>query len=283
MLESDIVPCADLSHRAFDDLRRRFSLPTSEWTVDARRQQCERFTRFLESDPGGSLVATGSDGTVIGMAQAIMRDGLWILSMFAFDPAHQSAGAGSALLREAVAYGDPNGPGLILSSRDLRALRAYWRAGFTPHPAMTAWGPVDPSGLSASARARQGSPDDLNLVAALDKAVRGSNRAEEVRWLMTTAGAELWLADDDGFVLIHQNKAYCLAARDQATAAELLEHALVQVSPDEPCEVTWLTGGQQWAIDVVLRARVDLHPVGPYFVRGLSGPFDLALVCGAFG
>jgi len=44
------------------------------------------------------------DERVIGVAQAIVREGLWCLSLFAVAPDAQSAGAGAVLLDHAIAY-----------------------------------------------------------------------------------------------------------------------------------------------------------------------------------
>ena len=76
-------------------------------------------------------------GDVIGAAQAIQRERLWCLSLLAVQPGGQSAGAGRALMKAALTYGDST-HGMIPSSNDPRALRLYRLAGFTLLPTFEA-------------------------------------------------------------------------------------------------------------------------------------------------
>jgi GNAT superfamily N-acetyltransferase len=115
MEAADVGQVAELSAAAFardieDDRAARF------WH--------ERMTYAMTTDPRGAFVAE-RDGRVIGVAQAIVRERLWCLSLFAVQPGVQSSGAGRALLEHAMAYGTSADAGLIVSSNDPRALRLY--------------------------------------------------------------------------------------------------------------------------------------------------------------
>jgi GNAT superfamily N-acetyltransferase len=111
-------------------------LESAEATARWRRRLAHPF----ETDPGGSFVAL-EDGRIVGIAQAIQRERLWVLSTLAVDPRAQSAGVGRALLERALDYGAP-AHGLIVSSNDARALRLYAQAGFTLLPTFHAHGPL---------------------------------------------------------------------------------------------------------------------------------------------
>ena len=113
-----------------------------------------------------------ADGQLVGAALAIVRGGLWGLSLLVVLPEHQSAGVGRALLAQALEHGDGTvRGGVILSSPDSRALRAYARAGFAPHPSLDAEG--TPRGVTAPPSVRDGSVEDLPLTEAVDRVVRG--------------------------------------------------------------------------------------------------------------
>ena len=60
-----------------------------------------RFRRLLDADPGGAWVAE-RDGALAGAALALLREGLWGLSLLVVDPPAQGAGAGRELLRAGV-------------------------------------------------------------------------------------------------------------------------------------------------------------------------------------
>ena len=63
----------------------------------------ERYLHFLEHDPGGAWVAAEGD-RVVGVALALAREGVWILSLFAVDEEYRSAGVGRRLLERALGY-----------------------------------------------------------------------------------------------------------------------------------------------------------------------------------
>ena len=283
MTSCDPAVCVEIFDQAFTEMRTRFSLPVANWTGQDARHQEQRFAGFLHTDPAGSWVAVDSDG-ILGFAQAIIRDhSLWMLSMLAVRPRHQSAGVGASLLAAALAYGEANLPHIVLCSRDPRAIRRYASAGFDLHPAMTARGPVHPAGLPPADGVRRGDDSDLEMVAEIDRAVRGASRATDVAGLMVDGAADLFVAEEEGWVLMFNERPYALASRTEDGARRLLSYALRRVPAGRVTEIGWLTASQRWAIDLALSARLDLHPVGPYFTRSLPGPFVPALACGAFG
>src|SRR4051812_40356578 len=117
---------------AFADLSVRMGEPEEPaGPIEASRV---RVARCLATDPGGSWVAE-RDGEVVGCALAIVREGVWGLSLLVVRPDAQSGGAGRELLARAFDHGRDARGWIVLASRDPRALRSYSRLGLTPHPA----------------------------------------------------------------------------------------------------------------------------------------------------
>ena len=95
----------------------------------ARRGQ-SRIAHLLGTDPGGAWVAEGERERVVGLALALVRDGLWGLSLLAVEPGLQGNGVGRRLLDAALGYADGTRGAIIISSTDPKAMRRYARAGF---------------------------------------------------------------------------------------------------------------------------------------------------------
>jgi predicted N-acetyltransferase YhbS len=261
----DLPAVADFSSAAFG---RRLS------DEDARRHWIERLAHPARTDPGGAFVAE-REGQLLGVAEAIRRDRLWVLSMLSVDPDTQSAGAGRALLEQALGYGADCEGGLICSSNDPRALRLYGLAGFSLRPAFAASGHLDRRRLPAADPAvREADENAFEELAAISRAVRGAPHTAELAYALER-GARLLRHGDRGFVVVHpQWTVWLLAARDADAARALLWSALGLVGDIEEGRsvARWVTAGQDWAIEVLLRAGYALQPYGALCVRGRPGP-----------
>jgi ribosomal protein S18 acetylase RimI-like enzyme len=263
MLADDLEPAARVSAAAFGrDLDR---------DSDGARRWRERIAYPWRTDPGGAFVAE-LHGRVIGVAQAIVRERVWCLSMLAVDPGLQSAGAGRMLLERAAAYRSAADAGLIVSSNDPRALALYarGRVAFALHPTFEARGEVDRRALPRlDGSVRDDDGDDLEALAALTRTVRGAPYTEELRFVLGQ-GARLLRAGERGFVVVSpQGEPWLLVARDESTACALLWGALAL--SDGPVRVRWITGAQQWAIELAARAGLRPHAYGAPCVRGTPG------------
>lgn len=271
---TDLPACAGVSAAAFGvDL----SLP------GARERWLARVGHLLRTDPGGCYVAE-RDGRVVGVAQAMVREGLWVLSLLAVDPRGQNGGAGRLLMERALAYGEERVGGLIVSSNDPRALRLYARSGFALRPTFQADGELDRRWLPTSAaRVREGGEADAEELTELARKVRGAPYTSELRYLMSV-GAKLLVAGDAGFALAYPGQGvWGLTARDEETAAALLWSALERSAADGyPTRVRWFDANQQWAIDVVLRAGLSLEAYGALCVRGQTGRLSPFIPTGSF-
>jgi GNAT superfamily N-acetyltransferase len=277
MREQDVEAVNDVSIAAFEDLSRRRGEPIAPRPKPHNAHV--RVRRLFDSDPGGCWVADGDDGALAGVALALMREGVWGLSLLVVRPDVQSNGVGRALLERALAYGDGARGGIILASPDPRALHVYARAGFSLHPTSSAHG--SPRGLAAAPEVRPFTDADHAMAAEVDRAVRGAAHGADLDAL-AASGCELLAFPGRGYAAWRDGELKMLAAADDEAAAALLRTVLARTPPGAQATVEWLTSAQQWAIDVVLAAGLDLRPDGPVFLRGETGSFRPYLPGGAY-
>jgi hypothetical protein len=280
MEPGDVAACEQVWHEAWNDLRKRFHLPEVEVTTTVAERMRARIAHLLATDPAGAYVAD-HHGEVVGVTQALVREELWVLSLFGVSIREQNHGVGRRLLDATLSYGRGLA-GLILCSRDPRAMRRYARAGFTLHPAVTAWGHVRHDALPRTDAVRAGGSGDLDFAAHVDRRVRGASHGPDFSVLLDEGGTLLW-HNEGGYVIVRDGRPLVLAAGGEATATQLLYAALARAPNDGIVEVQWLTGDQQWAIEASLQAGLELHSVGPVMLRGRRQvPFPY-LPNGAFG
>jgi ribosomal protein S18 acetylase RimI-like enzyme len=276
----DVAEAEVVWNEAITDVRRRQHLPIAERDPASARRMQTRVGHLLGTDPNGSLVAA-EGARVLGVAQALIRERFWVLSLFGVHPTCQTRGIGRQLLDHALSYGGEFA-GTILSSRDPRAMRRYALAGFELHPATTAWGHVQRSKLPAAPRVRPGDHCDLAWIDEIDRNLRGASHGADLPFLLDQ-GAHLLVIEGAGYALVHGDSPVFLGARTEVEAQELLAGALATVPDDQVAEVNWITAPQQWAIQTVLTAGLELYPQGPVMLRGRTRPPVPYLPSGAFG
>ncbi|MCU1429685.1 MAG: GCN5-related N-acetyltransferase [Actinomycetia bacterium] len=279
MQPDDVPACETTWDTSYRAMRARYGLPLPPRTSELADATIRRLRHLLSTDAAGSFVATDDD-RVVGMAQSVTRDELWVLSLFAVLPDAQSRGVGRALLDAAVAYSERR-RGLILCSRDPIAMRRYARAGFDLHPAFAAHGIVDQSRLPASPAVRAGSPEDAGLIASIDQEVRGAAHGGDLDALLGEGG-QLLVHDDGGYAVV-SDRPRLVAARSDDIASALLVAALRRAPSATPVDVGWITAPQQWALRVLLDAGLELFPLGPVALRGFDRPPAPYLPSGAYG
>jgi GNAT superfamily N-acetyltransferase len=271
----DVDAVIELAYVTFEALSR------SRGEALEPRQDAEsvrpRYANLVRSDPGGAWVAE-HDGNVVGVAVALLREGVWGLSVLAVHPDHQSGGLGRDLLAHANAYADGARGRVILSSQDPRALRAYARLGLVGHPGFAAVGV--PRGVTAPAEVRAGTAADLPFMDEVTRRARGAAHREDIETQLEM-GAELLVLPERGYVLLRRGAPRELAALDDASAAELLRAALARASGH--VRVEFITARQPWAVPVCLDAGLELHvDSGAVFLGGDVGPYSPYLPSGAF-
>jgi GNAT superfamily N-acetyltransferase len=265
----------ELAFAAFTDLEERQGDDPIEPPPDHVIER--RFRRVIETDPGGAWLAE-EDGRPVGAGLAILREGLWGLSMLVVHPEAQSGGIGRALLERTLRYGDRARGGIIASSGDSRALRAYARAGFAMHPTAQASGV--PRTLEVPASVREGSLADLGLTETVDRAVRGAAHGSDIEALLTDS--RMLVVEGRGYALARRDHLAMLAATDVDAARDLLRAILATAPEGESIRVEYITAAQDWAVDVVLDAGLALAVHNALFLRGDVGPFRPYLPSGAY-
>jgi hypothetical protein len=111
--------------------------------------------------------------------------------------------------------------------------------------------------------------------------VRGAAHGGDLDAL-AAGGAELLAYPERGYAVTRGAAMKLLAAADEEAAVALLRTALARVPAGAVADVDWLTGAQQWAIDAVVAAGLELQPSGAVFLRGAVGPFRPYLPGGAY-
>jgi len=238
-----------------------------------------RYVHLIRTDPGGCWVAE-EDGRIMGCAIAILREGVWGLSLLTVHPDRQSTGLGRELLQAAWRYGAGARGWIIMSSGDPRALRSYARLGLTAHPVFVAEG--EPRGMSMPDGVRLGSLADQGLCDAADRFVRGAAHGPDIGAYLAM-GLTMVVAEDRGYAMIRPDAGVRqLAAFDEDGARDVLRGALAHLE-GRKIAVESLSALQAWAVPVCLDAGLQLRAGwGALFTGGDVGPFTPYLPSGAF-
>lgn len=261
------------------DEERRQVMNRSAEEVTRRK---ERYQHFLEHDPEGAWVAVDGD-RVAGVALALAREGVWVLSLFAVAEEYRDEGLGKMLLDRALHYGKECHGAMIASSTHPAAMRRYALAGFSLQPTLMASGKVRRQSLPARLKAREGTHEDLELAASVDRTIRSAPHGPDLEFMLRT-GCRLLVAEGpegSGYAVVREGSPGLLAATTPETATDLLWSCLAETDGND-VEVPWITGSQNWALPVVLGAGLTLSPAGPICARGELGPLTPYLPSGPF-
>jgi GNAT superfamily N-acetyltransferase len=273
---ADVDAAVDLMHSAFTDLAQRIGEPPYDLTEAVRLRQLARISHLQRTDPAGAFAAE-EGGQLLGVALALVRDGMWFLSLLVVRPGHQGKGLGRELLDAALETATDRS--WILSTVEPAAVRRYQRAGFDLHPSYTAKGVPDRSRLPAVQGVRDFLPEDRETLDAVTRELRGAAMGPEVDWVLEQ-GSRILVVPGKGFSVLRKEGTGWLGATDQGVARDLLWATLAE-APGE-VDVDWLTADQQWAIDVCLDAHLTLGRGASVCLRGQPrmSPY---LPAGAFG
>lgn len=237
---------------------------------EQRKRWTDRLAHFLDTDLHGCWIAE-VDGRSVGLAVALRRDLLWVLSSYAVRPDFQGTGVGVALLDAALNYGAGCLRGMILSTANPRAVRRYRRAGFSISPTMELRGVVNRSALPVVDGIRPGSPGDLDLVDSIDRRVRGATHRPDHAVISTHA--DLLVCDlltGSGYAYVDGPRIALLAATNRNVAQRLLWSALARTAGE--ALVRSLTADQDWALDVGLAAGLEVQQDAYLALRHMRPP-----------
>ena len=193
---------------------------------------------------------------------------MWGLSLLVVRPGLQSAGVGSALLRHAHDYAHGARGRIILSSPDPRALRAYARLGLALHPTM--WAVGTPRDVPAPDGIREGTRADIPFTEAVDRHVRGAAHGPDIG-AQLDMGQTLLIAPGPRLRGLRAT-ASCGCSRPTTTRRRAICCSAVLARVDGTATVGFLTGAQQWAVEVCVEAGLELRTGGALFVGGDVGP-----------
>ena len=272
----DIPRGQEVTFAALSGLGARMARPVQDLTDEIVMRSPARIAHLLGTDPDNAWAAE-VDGVVVGIAQALVREGMWFLSHLMVDPTSQDKRVGRELLDMALTTATDRS--WVLSTDDFRAARRFQRAGFALHPSFSATGTADRSRLPAVTGVRD-YDDDRETLDTVTRAARGAAMGPEVDYFLER-GNRIVVVPGKGFAVLRPVGATWLAATDEQTARDLLWTALAEATA--PLEVDWLTADQQWAIDVCLDARLLLRPGASLALRGQPRLVSPYLPCGAFG
>jgi ribosomal protein S18 acetylase RimI-like enzyme len=263
MTDDDIPNAATVAAEAFD-----FEFNG----LHVRRHWEARIRHCLLTDPEGSFV-TERNGLLTGVAQAVIRERLWILSLLTVSPSASRGGEGRALVDATLGYDRGTDSGVIIASNDPRALRLYGTSGFRLEPTFRADGPVDASLIPApDPGIAELPPIELERLAPISRAVRGASHTLDLGVELLRGASIFWL-EDRGFVVTTPGRGVrMVAARDDDAARALLWYGLHQLRGEPMIDVSFVTGQQQWALEVLLAARLSLRAYGAIATRGRVGP-----------
>jgi GNAT superfamily N-acetyltransferase len=277
MTHADLAAAERLSAESFFELDQRTfrrGWPDPELRPAPRVDSWIRRTAtFLEHDAGGCWVAEDASGELVGMATSHVRELMWILATFAVKPGLQGQGVGKQLMDAAMQHGRGCLRAMLSASDDPKAVRRYRLAGFSLHPQMSLVGPVDRSLLPVVDKVRPGTSADVDLMNSVDRQTRGAAHLHDHEYLLDTAA--LAVSDSgtgSGYVYYGEKGVHLLAATDRRTASRLLWEALAASRPGERFEVQHVTAANEWAIDVGMAARLELHTSGYLATRNMKPP-----------
>ncbi len=276
----ELETCADVWRIAFNDYIGRLNQPLT----DRENAPVVRLLTHLRStDPARFVAATRPDAEgpggerIVAFASAVVREGLWFLSMCYVLPEVQRSGVGRALLdRVALTDGTTTGRVTAVDSAQPIAAALYASLGIVPRVPLLnliglperpeAFGSL-PSGVRPipfERLATDGHERLVEIVDQLDLATLGVRHPEDHRYLRTE-GRRGWLYEAaDGTALGYgyageAGRVGPVATRDPDLVAPILGHLTRAVVP-RGAFAMWLPGSADAAIVGALRAGFRLEP-----------------------
>jgi GNAT superfamily N-acetyltransferase len=226
----------------------------------------------------------------IGLARSICRDELRMLTELFVLPSEQSSGVGKRLLARAFPDGDVE-PRIIISSPDLRAQALYRRAGLRPRfPLHYLW--CKPEAVAGDTDLEivpiEPSPEHLEILGSLDKALLGHRREADHNWLLSDRQGYLYYRADKavGYGYVgHRNGPFALledddfpavlAQAENSAATRGSRHFGLEVPEVNTAAMSYLTnrGYKQDTLTATLMSNVPIGKFENYLVT--SPPFIL--------
>ena len=180
---SDTRAAFDVSMLAMKDL---FLRQGYEWKLESEAfwKILKPFVTHLAEHAAEWWIAEDhADGTMIGYARSVERDGLFELSELFVRPDNQSAGLGKLLLEKAFPCGRGEVRAIIATS-DVRGLARYYGAGTAARFAMFSLTGRPKCTAAESHEAVRVGPSEIDEFAAMERTVVGYARQADYSWLL---------------------------------------------------------------------------------------------------
>ena len=234
---------------------------------DARRSSASR-TRARPTPTARGWPRTSRRARPAARSRCCATD-VWVLSLARVRPDMQSRGLGRKLLaaRPRRTARAPEG-GIIATSQDPRALRAYARLGLDAAPVLRREG--RPRDVDAPPGVREGDASDIPFTEAVDRQVRGAAHGPDISVLLDS-GQHAARRSDRGYAVVDAERRPAPARRVRRGRGARSPRRRPRPRRRQAGRVNWITGRQQWAIDVCLQARMDLRTdIGALFSAATS-------------
>ncbi len=265
-LPSDAASLAQLSLAAFG--------ATEDRPVEVVER---RARRLIEVAAPCSRVAETPSGSLVGLAISRQLGPTLLLAWAVVEPALQGKGLLRRLL-EPFPQTAAQGPRLILSSTDPRAMRRYARLALPAHPTLGACGILRPDATEPISGAHQLSPREARpLIDELGERLRGAAYGADVDLMAAHADVAHVIDDARGQAAVIRNAGVirtALATTEQA-ARDAFAAALHGVPPGATVHVNFIRAGQDWALQACVAAGLPLTPEGPIFSDQPLDPLHL--------
>lgn len=277
MTEADVPAAERLSAAAYLEVDERSTTPGSRppalRSPDLAEDWLLRTRHLLSTDPAGCWVAEQGD-ELAGFATSLRRELLWCLASYAVRPDRQGHGLGRQLFAAAAHYGSGCLRGMLNAGADPRALRLYRKAGFDLLPHLALRGTVAREVLPVVRHVREGTGADRDLLDALDRRLRGAAHGPDHELLRSRH--RLLVVDrpqGSGYAYVDASGAVVLlAATHRKVATQLTWEALASSDPRVGVEIAHVSPANQWALDVAVDARLEIHTRGYLGLRRAAEP-----------
>jgi GNAT superfamily N-acetyltransferase len=168
-----------------------------------------------------------TDGSLLGHARSVEREGLFELSELFVRPGAQSGGVGKRLIERAFSLGRGE-VRVIIATNDVRALARYYAADTVARFSMASLtaAPKGATDGTADLEVVRATADDTSLVADLEKAVVGFARHVDYPWLFEQREGYLYRRRGRavGFSFFSESGLGPIAALDSADQPPMLLH-----------------------------------------------------------
>lgn len=178
-LEADIPAALDLFLESVADIYRRHNIDVPL----PPRPSIEAAYRHIFRT--GIFQVAESDGRLVCICHAIVRDELWFLSGFWVRPELQAQGVGGKLIRDVRRAGAEAGARkfFVWSSMDHTAIASYLKTGMLPGYQVFTFG-GKPTALPAAPQSYEVEPLSLEAACDIDREIRETRRETDHRhWL----------------------------------------------------------------------------------------------------